>query len=410
MPADDVTLDDIRAARGRIAGGVVNSPCLESVPLSELTGLRVFCKIDAFQRTGSFKERGALNALLLLDAAAKERGVIAASAGNHALGLAFHGRRLGVPVAVVMPTFAPLVKSGTCRALGAEVILHGRTFGEAKARAYELATERGLSYVHGFDDPAVIAGQGTMGLEILEQVPDAAAVVVPVGGAGLLAGVATAVKGVRPGVKIIAAEAERAPNFSAALAAGRAVDVPARPTLADGLATGTVGPRAFAMARGKVDAVITVSEDAIALAVLRLLELEKTLVEGAAASSLAVCLDGRLTSEAGVAAGSTVVLCLCGGNIDPRVVGRVIDKALVADGRLCRFVATISDLPGGLAEFADLIGRSGASIKDLDHDRAFSGPDVASVNVHVTIETTGRPHLEELYGQLRAKGVHFRPA
>ena len=195
MPADDVTLDDIRAARDRIAGGVVDSPCLESVPLSELTGLRVVCKIDAFQRTGSFKERGALNALLMLDAAARGRGVIAASAGNHALGLAFHGRRLGVPVTVVMPTFAPLVKSGTCRELGADVLLHGRTFGEAKARAHKLAAERGLSYVHGFNDAAVIAGQGTMGLEILEQVPDAAAVVVPVGGAGLLAGVATAVKG-----------------------------------------------------------------------------------------------------------------------------------------------------------------------------------------------------------------------
>ena len=408
-------MQDVKAARDRIAGGVLVSPCLESIPLSELTGLRVFCKLDAFQRTGSFKERGALNALLLLDGPARRRGVIAASAGNHALGLAFHGRRLGVPVAVVMPTYAPLVKSSTCRHLGAEVILHGGSFGEAKARAEGIAAARGMTYVHGFDDPAIIAGQGTMGLEILEQVPGVEAIVVPAGGCGLLAGIATAVKGVRPAVRVVAAEAERAPNYSSALAAGGVVDVPPRPTLADGLATGRVGAAAFAAALGKVDAVVAVGEDAIALAVLRLLEVEKTIVEGAAAVSLAACLDGRLSRPvadggAGIEAGATVALALCGGNIDPRTLGRVIDKGLAADGRLARFTATISDLPGGLAALAGLIAGVGAGIKDLSHDRAFSGPDVASVDVLCTVELAGRPHLEELHAALRANGVSYRPA
>ena len=318
-----VTLADIRAAHDRIRSGMYRSPCPPSVPLSELTGAEVFCKLDLLQRTGSFKERGARNALLLLDDAQKARGVVAASAGNHALGLAYHGKLLGVPVTVVMPRFAPLVKVATCRRLGARVILEGETFDDARRLSIELAESEGLNRVHGFDDPRVIAGQGTMALEILEEVPDADAIVVPTGGAGLLAGVGIAAKALRPDIRIIAVEPTAAPSFGASLTAGRPVPVPIRPTLADGLAVGRVGDLSFALAAPLVDRVITVDEDALSLAVLRLLELEKTVVEGAAAAALAGLLDERCRDLRG----KRVVLLLCGGNIDLTILDRLIDQA-----------------------------------------------------------------------------------
>src|SRR5476649_1053356 len=232
MAVETVSLSDIRAARRRIAGGVIFTPCPESIPLSEITGARISCKLDNFQRTGSFKERGARNALLRLPAARKKRGVIAASAGNHALGLAYHGRLLGVPVTVVMPDYAPLIKITTCRKLGAHVLLRGRDFAEARTEADALVASEGLTYIHGFDDPDIIAGQGTLGLEILKQVPDLDAIVCPVGGGGLIAGVALAVKSVKPRVKIIGVESTNTGNFVAALRAGKPVTVPRRPTLA----------------------------------------------------------------------------------------------------------------------------------------------------------------------------------
>jgi threonine dehydratase len=243
-----VTLADVRAAGDRIAGRVLRSPCPRSIPLSELVGADVFCKLDLLQRTGSFKERGAANALLQLDAAARARGVVAASAGNHALGLSYHGRLLGIPVTVVMPRFAPLVKVSTCRRLGARVILEGETFDDARRVAGEIAARDGLDRIHGFDDPRVIAGQGTMGLEILDDLPDVDAIVVPTGGAGLLAGVGVAVKSLRPEIRLVAVETAAAPSFSASLAAGRPVAVPIRPTLADGLAVARVGDLPFALA------------------------------------------------------------------------------------------------------------------------------------------------------------------
>ena len=268
-----VTLADIRAARRRIAGGVVVTPCPESIPLSEITGARIFCKLDNLQRTGSFKERGARNALLLLAPAQKIRGVIAASAGNHALGLAYHGRLLGIPVTVVMPDYAPLIKVSTCRRLGAEVIIRGRDFAEARAAADALVATRGLTYIHGFDAPAIIAGQVTLGLEVLDQVPDLEAVVCPVGGGGLIAGDALALRTRHRRVRLIGVESTVTGNFTAALRAGKPVTQPRRPTLADGLATLTVGARAFALARRRVDRVVRVPEDAIALAILRMVEL-----------------------------------------------------------------------------------------------------------------------------------------
>lgn len=395
-----VTLSDIRAAARRIAGGVIVSPCPPSIPLSEITGASISCKLDNFQRTGSFKERGARNALLQLPAAAKKRGVIAASAGNHALGLAYHGRLLGIPVTVVMPDYAPLIKITTCQRLGATVIVRGQDFAAARALADGLVETKELTYIHGFDDPVIIAGQGTIGLEILKQVPDVDAIVCPVGGGGLLAGLSLAVKSLRPRVRIIGVESESTGNYAAALRAGRPVTVARRPTLADGLATLTVGVNAFALARRHVDEVVSVSEDAISLAILRMLELEKTVVEGAAATPLAAMMSGRLPKLQG----KKVVLVVCGGNIDPAILSRVIEKGLVHDGRLTRFTALISDRPGGLAVLCRVIADAGASIKDIAHDRAFSGPDVSAVNAVCTVETRDRAHIAALHRALKKNG------
>jgi len=402
MPA--LSFADITAAKGRIAGGVALTPCPYSAPLSEISGCEVYCKLEFLQRTGSFKERGARNALLLLSAEKKQRGVIAASAGNHALALAYHGGQLGVPVTVVMPTYAPLVKQVNCRRAGAKIVLHGATFGEAKAKADEIAAAQSLTYVHGYDDPAIIAGQGTLGLEIAEQVPGLDAAIVPIGGGGLIAGVATALKHLKPSIQMIGVEPACSTCFTSALAEGHPVRVPSQPTLADGLAVGIVGENAFAAACKCVDRVIKVSEGDIALAIVRLMELEKSVVEGAGASSLAAILSGQLADLAG----KRVVLVLTGGNIDLTILSRLIESALVVDGRLVRFTAVISDRPGGLARLTSLIAEAGGSVKDITHDRLFSGPNVAAVNVLCTVETRDQAHIEELYRHLTANGVrHF---
>lgn len=402
MPA--VALSDIAAARTRIAGGVSVTPCPHSAPLSEICGCEVICKLEFLQRTGSFKERGARNALLLLDSKRRARGVIAASAGNHALALAYHGGQLGVPVTVVMPTYAPLVKQVNCRKAGAQVILHGASFTEAKARADELSKEQSLTYIHGYDDSAIIAGQGTLGLEVMDQAPDFDAIIVPIGGGGLVAGVSSAIKELRPGVQVIGVEPANSTCFTSALAAGQPVRIPSQPTLADGLAVGIVGAGAFEIARHKVDRVIKVSEGDLALAIVRLMELEKSVVEGAGAAPLAAILSGQLPELAG----KKVVLVLTGGNIDLTILSRLIESALVVDGRLVRFTASISDRPGGLARLTSLIAQAGGSVKEITHDRLFSGPNVAAVNVLCTVETRDQAHIEELYRHLTASGIrHF---
>lgn len=395
-----VSISEIRAAARRIAGAVSISPCPESIPLSAITGSRIFCKLDNLQRTGSFKERGACNALKCLPKEARGRGVIAASAGNHALGLAYHGKLQGIPVTVVMPDYAPLIKVTTCQRLGARVIIHGTDFTEARAEADRLVAAEGLSYIHGFDDPAIIAGQGTIGLEILRQVPDVDAIVCPIGGAGLIAGLAVAVKALRPEVRIVGVESVETASFTAALKAGKPVQIPRRPTLADGLAVLKVGANSFELARGLLDEVIRVDEATIAQAILRMLELEKIIVEGSAAAPLAAMMAGL---PAGLA-GKRVVLVATGGNIDPAVLSRVIEKGLVHDGRLTRFTVQISDRPGGLAALARVIASSGASIKDISHDRAFSGPDVSAVNAVCTVETRDHDHIRSLRKALRKAG------
>jgi threonine dehydratase len=396
-----ITFKDIEAARDRVAGAVYYSPCASSIPLSEVTGMQIFCKLDNLQRTGSFKERGARNALSQLSPEQKKRGVIAASAGNHAQALAYQGKLLGIPATVVMPQYAPLIKVSNCQKLGASVVSHGNGFAEAKAHAHDIAEKNGLAYIDGYDDLSIIAGQGTMGLEIIEQVSDVDAVIVPVGGAGLIAGVSLAVKTLRPKTRIVAVEAENVASFSAAMAAGRPTKIEMHPTLADGLAIPQVGANAFEVAHTRVDETITVTEEQIAIAILRLIELEKSVVEGAAATPLAAALSGKLQHLKD----KRVVLLLCGGNIDPNVLSRVIERGLVADGRLCRFTAVISDRPGGLADLGAQIAASGASIKEIVHDRAFASSDVSTVNVLCTVETRNHHHLAQLRAQLQSHGV-----
>lgn len=399
-----ITFKDIEAARDRIAGAVFYSGCRHSIPLSDAIGCEVFCKFENAQRTGSFKERGARNALSQLPDDQKKRGVIAASAGNHAQALAYQGRLLSIPATVVMPQYAPLIKVTNCQRFGANVVLHGHDFAEAKAHAHELAAEKGLAYIDGYDDPAIIAGQGTLGLEILDQVKDVDAVIVPVGGAGLIAGVSLAIKNVRPQTRVIAVEAESVASFSAALHVGKPTKIELSPTLADGLAIPQVGTNAFEIARHHVDQLITVNEEQISIAILRLIELEKTVAEGAGATPLAALLSGKLSDLAG----KRVVLPLCGGNIDPNILSRVIERSLVADGRLGRFHAIISDRPGGLAVLSKQIAAAGASIKQIVHDRAFASSDVSLVNVLCIIETRNRQHFEQVRARLKEHGIETR--
>ncbi|MDB6124940.1 MAG: threonine dehydratase [Pedosphaera sp.] len=395
-----VEFSDITAAAGRIKGRVIFSPCPASGALSQATGIDIFCKLEYLQRTGSFKERGACNALLLLSPEQKKRGVIAASAGNHALGVTYHSKLLEIPATVVMPQNAPLTKVVNCRQMGANVILHGNNYEEARQHATQLGEEQGLTLIHGFDDPAVIAGQGTMGLEIVEQVPDLDAVIVPIGGAGLIAGVALAVKSLKPSVTIIGVECDHALSYMAAQKAGKPVMVTIKSTLADGLAVSKVGENAFQLARKWVDHVVVVKEQDVALAVLRLVELEKAVVEGAGATPLAACLAGLVPELKG----RKVVLPLCGGNIDTTILGRILERGLASDGRLCQFTSVISDRPGGLAAFAALIAEEGANIIDIAHDRAFGDGDISTVVVRCVVETRDANHIKALHERLEKEG------
>ncbi len=404
--ASDVPLSAIVAARLRLSGTVIRTPCVESTALSELTGAHIFCKQEHLQRTGSFKERGARNALAQLSPEQAKRGVIAASAGNHALGLSWHGRLMQIPVTVVMPRFAPLVKVARCRQFGATVILHGDTFDEARAEAMRLTEERQLTYIHPFDDPQVIAGQGTLAFEILEQVPDADAIIVPVGGGGLLAGVSTVLRSLKPDLQIIGVEPANAACFTAAMAAGQPTRITTRFTLADGLAVAEAGTHTLAIAQPLVDRIVTVGEEALALAILRLAELDKSIIEGAGAAGLAALMSGSLPELAG----KRVVLLLTGGNIDPLAHSRVIERGLAADGRIYRFDALISDRPGGLVHLSSILATAGANVTEIVHNRTFAGPDLSRVHVLCTVETRDREHITEIQQRLAENGVELSSA
>lgn len=398
-----VQFEDVSKASYYIRGSVRRTSCELSPGLSELTGCQLYVKDEYKQFTGSFKERGARNALMQLDDAQRKQGVIAASAGNHALALSYHGGLLGIPVTVIMPKTAPLVKVEKCRKLGANVVLFGAHIGEAKDHALSSAEYVGQQYINGYDDPAIIAGAGTCGLEIVEQVPDVDVVVIPVGGAGLIAGMALAIKTLHPNIQVIGVEPDNCASYTKALASGKPDAVAVSPTLGDGLAVPMVGPHSFEVARKYVDRVVTVSEKYLALAILRCLEHEKAVVEGGGAAGLAALLPGG-PLDIPELKGKKIVVPLCGGNIDITMLGRVIERGLAADRRLVRFAATVSDRPGGLAQLVAAIAAEGASIMDITHERAWLHTSVDQVINKVVVEVTGADHELRLKKGLEAKG------
>ena len=367
-----------------------------------MAGARVFFKLDNLQMTGSFKERGALNKLLLLSPDERKNGVIAASAGNHGLAVAFHAQRLGIPATIVMPRFAPLIKVSWARRYGAEVILAGMDFDEALAEARRLQQERGSLFIPAFDDPAVIAGQGTLGLELLEQAPELDAVLVPVGGGGLIGGIALALKQSGFSGRVIGVQAERVSGMRAALEAGHPVPLPSATTIADGIAVRRVGELTLPLVQRHVDTIVTTSEAEIARAILLLLENEKTVVEGAAATPLAALLNRPLGLK-----GQTVVLVLSGGNIDVNVIARVIEKGLVQEGRLVRLSLILSDRPGALARVSTLVADQGANIQEIVHTRGFSRAEIGESEITLTLETYGPQHIAAVHAALRTAGYQI---
>jgi threonine dehydratase len=400
-----VQLSDIQAARERLEGKLVVTPCTPSGAFTDLFRGSAWFKFENLQRTGSFKERGALNRMLLLSEADRERGVIAASAGNHAQGVAYHAGRLGIGATIVMPERTPLIKVSNTESFGARVVRHGSGYDDAMREALRIQAQEGQVLIHPFDDPEIIAGQGTIGLEILEQCPEADAVVVPVGGGGLIAGVACALKESRPSIRVIGVEAERLPAALRSREAGRLVTVPPAETIADGIRVQRMGELTQPLIERYVDDLVTVSEEEIARAVLLLLEREKTVAEPAAATALAAVVGGTVPRLEG----RDVVMVLSGGNIDVNLLSRIIDRGLINDGRLAELEVRVQDRPGSLAALTALIASQDANVLRLDHRRGAPGLGITEVQIDVTLETRGRAQVAELIRLLQAEGYRVRP-
>ncbi len=401
-----VTLDDIRAAHERVQDEIVLTPCTRSLVFDDLIPGRLHFKFENLHRTGSFKERGALNRLLGLSDDERRRGVIAASAGNHAQAVAFHATRLGIPATILMPEPTPLVKVSNTRRHGAEVILHGQRFSQAIEESRRLQRERDLVMVHAYDDELIVAGQGTIALELMEQLPDLDVVVVPIGGGGIISGIAVGLKSLKPDVRVIGVEVEAAPSATRSREAGRIVEVETQETLADGIAVKALGEVTFPLVERYVDDIVVVGEEEIARAILLLLEREKSVVEGAGAASLAALLSGRVQ----VASDTSVVALLCGGNIDVNILSRIIDRGMVDDGRMARLVFTVRDRPGSLARLTQRVAAHGANVLEVAHQRAFADISVGDVEIVMHLETRGRDHVEEVIRALRSDGTRVREA
>jgi threonine dehydratase len=401
-----LTLADVQRAQQRIFSGersVRRTPLTESAALSRLSGASIFLKLENLQYTGSFKERGALSRLLTLTDAEKARGVVTASAGNHAQAVALHAARLGISATIAMPETTPLVKVRATESHGARVILHGIGYDAAAERAQQLAAQSGAVYVHPFDDLDVMAGQGTIGLELLEQLPELDAVIVPVGGGGLIAGVATAIAEQRPRVRIIGVESRTFPGMRAALQASAHETGPGGKTLADGIAVREVGKLPLEVARARVEQIVLVDEEEIAEAILLLLERERLVAEGAGAVALSALLHHELKLS-----GQRVALVISGGNIDVNLMARIIERGLVKSGRLCRVWITARDVAGTLWGITGAVARAGANILSIEHDRAFSGVELGQTRVELVFEASGPEHISKVCDELSRAGFEYR--
>jgi threonine dehydratase len=392
-----IGLPEIRQAAARLQGQVLNTPCVESRMLSQLTGCQMFLKFENLQFTASFKERGACNKLAQLSQDERQHGVVAMSAGNHAQGVAYHAQRLGIRALIVMPRFTPMVKVERTRAFGAEVVLHGDTLEEASAHALELARERQLTFVHPYDDAAIIAGQGTVALEMLEAVPQLDILVVAVGGGGLIGGIAAAAKALKPGIQVIGVQTLRFPNMynavkHAALPQGSS-------TIAEGIAVGRPGQLTQALVERYVDDVVLVDEGDVEQAIVMLLDIEKTLVEGAGAAPLAA-----VSKEPERYAGRKVGLVLGGGNIDPLLLAAIVQRGMVRAGRLARLKVCARDVPGSLARITTIVSQAGANIDEVHHQRAFTLLTAQNVEIELVVQTRGRAHVQALLDALRQAG------
>ncbi|ACY30814.1 threonine dehydratase [Comamonas thiooxydans] len=393
-----LTFADIQAAAARLNGAVLQTPFVESRTLSQITGAQVYLKFENLQFTASFKERGALNKLLMLSDAERARGVVAMSAGNHAQGVAYHAQRLGLRAVIVMPRFTPGVKVERTRGFGAEVVLHGDTLAEARAHAYQLAQEQQLTFVHPYDDEAIAAGQGTLALEILQAQPDLDALIIAIGGGGLIAGIATAAKAIKPEMEIVGVQTQRFPSMVNAL---RHTDLPmGTSTIAEGIAVTQPGIITQEVVQRCVDDLLLVDEGDIEQAVLMLLEIEKTLVEGAGAAGLAALLRYPARFK-----GRKIGLVLSGGNIDPMLLAAIIERGMVRSGRLARVRVSARDVPGVLAQITATVAGAGANIEEVHHQRAFTMLAAQNVEIEFVLQTRGHAHVSEVLEQLRRAGM-----
>lgn len=397
-----ITLQDVQAARERIGDSVCKSPCSISHVFSELTGSRVSLKLENLQRTGSYKERGALNKILTLTPEERERGLVAASAGNHAQAVSFHATSRSLHAEIVMPLATPLNKVMSTKRFGAEVILHGANYDEACTEAQRRCTEFGRTFIHPFDDDAVMAGQGTLGLELLDQAPDLDVVVASIGGGGMISGVACALKELRPNIRIVGVQTSRLASMKEAVAHGRVVTLPVASTLADGIAVRRAGERTLEMVKRYVDEIVTVEEDEIANAILLLLEREKTLAEGAGAAPVAALLHGRVRAR-----GKNVAVIISGGNLDVSILSRIIERGLAEDGRLVRLRIHLPDYPGALHKLTGVLAAHRANIVETSYDRTYFGVDLGNTAIDLTMEMRGPAHIRELTDALESEQYQF---
>ncbi|HKY97346.1 MAG TPA: threonine ammonia-lyase [Gemmatimonadaceae bacterium] len=388
------------AARERIRDAIVMTPLVRSAGLRERFPCDVHLKMESLQRTGSFKDRGALNRMLALSPEERQRGVVTASAGNHAQAVAYHGSTLGIPVEVVMPEHTPLIKVANTRRFGAGVTFHGTTLSDSMVEARRIEKDEKRTLIHAYDDELVIAGQGTIGLELLEQIPEVTVIIVPIGGGGLISGIATAIKENRPEVRVIGVEAAAAASALASRKAGHVVSIETSDTIADGIAVKAPGTYTFPIIERYVDDIVSVTEEQIADAVHVLLERQKILAEGAAATPLAAVLADLVQLKPS----DVVTMIVSGGNIDVNLVGRIIDRGLVSDGRLARFTVAVPDRPGQLARLTQLVAGAGANVLEVSHGRAFADISMRDVEIDLDLETRGREHVAEILALLAANG------